>query len=77
MTGVVTMTRKPLPEPYARGTGLWFNNWTRGLVMAALQRGPLPRHIGFILDGNRRWGRQYGLSIDDTYRTGLDICIKV
>ncbi len=27
-----------------------------------LRSGPLPRHIGLIMDGNRRWARQIGLA---------------
>nr|WP_069807143.1 polyprenyl diphosphate synthase [Vulcanisaeta thermophila] len=32
----------------------------------------LPRHIGVIPDGNRRWARKVGLSIAEAYRVGAD-----
>lgn len=36
-----------------------------------LRRGPLPRHIGIILDGNRRFGRQQRLTeAEDIYAQG-------
>jgi short-chain Z-isoprenyl diphosphate synthase len=36
-----------------------------------LQGGPLPRHLGLIIDGNRRWARQEGLaSPSDGHRQG-------
>ncbi len=36
-----------------------------------LTRGPLPRHVGLIIDGNRRWARQAGLaSPSDGHRHG-------
>jgi len=44
------MIRRPLYALYARRL--------RRQVMA----GPLPQHIGLIMDGNRRWARQAGLS---------------
>ncbi|HLJ59410.1 MAG TPA: polyprenyl diphosphate synthase [bacterium] len=35
-----------------------------------LRRGRLPRHIGLILDGNRRYAREAGLSGAEVYRLG-------
>jgi short-chain Z-isoprenyl diphosphate synthase len=36
-----------------------------------IRRGPVPRHVGIILDGNRRWARAQGLrSLIEGYRVG-------
>ena len=32
----------------------------------------VPRHLGIILDGNRRWAKAHGLPITDGHRKGLD-----
>jgi short-chain Z-isoprenyl diphosphate synthase len=38
-----------------------------------LVRGPLPRHVGLIIDGNRRWAKQAGLaSPSDGHRHGAE-----
>jgi short-chain Z-isoprenyl diphosphate synthase len=38
-----------------------------------LSAGPLPRHVGIIIDGNRRWARQSGLaSPSDGHRHGAE-----
>lgn len=38
-----------------------------------LARGPLPRHVGLIIDGNRRWARQAGLaSPSEGHRHGAE-----
>jgi len=38
-----------------------------------LQGAPLPRHIGLIVDGNRRWARQAGLaSLSEGHRHGAE-----
>ena len=50
-----------------------------------VQEGPLPRHVGIILDGNRRYARQHGLTDpQEIYRLGaqklddvLDWCGKL
>ncbi len=32
-----------------------------GYLWTQIRRGPIPEHIGVVLDGNRRWARQRGL----------------
>lgn len=41
---------------------------TKGAELAA--SGALPQHIGFIVDGNRRWAREHGLAIIEGHRQG-------
>jgi undecaprenyl diphosphate synthase len=38
--------------------------------MATVAASTTPRHIGLILDGNRRWARQHGLSVIEGHRKG-------
>jgi short-chain Z-isoprenyl diphosphate synthase len=43
-----------------------------------LSRGPLPRHVGLIMDGNRRWAKQAGLaSPSDGHRYGAEHILDV
>ncbi|MBN9326750.1 MAG: isoprenyl transferase [Cellulomonas sp.] len=39
---------------------------------ASLPRDRVPRHVGVILDGNRRWARSIGLSSATGHRAGAD-----
>jgi short-chain Z-isoprenyl diphosphate synthase len=42
-------------------------------LMARLQGGPIPRHIGLIVDGNRRFARRSGLRhVSEGHRKGAD-----
>lgn len=52
--------------------------WFRWLVYAAYEQrlrakladGPMPRHIGVVLDGNRRYAQQNAQSVADSYQLG-------
>ena len=39
-------------------------------LRAELENGTLPRHVGVILDGNRRWARSIGTSASHGHRAG-------
>lgn len=58
----------------ARGVakGFLYNLYTRRL-RAQVQRGTAPRHVGMIIDGNRRWARlQDGLTVAEGHRAGAE-----
>ncbi len=40
--------------------------------MVELQVASVPKHIGFIVDGNRRWAHEHGLSVAEGHRRGYD-----
>lgn len=33
----------------------------------------LPKHIGIIMDGNRRWAKERGLTTKDGHKEGLSL----
>lgn len=37
----------------------------------------IPKHIGFIMDGNRRWAKERGLPTFEGHRTGYDLIKKL
>lgn len=41
-------------------------------LQRSLGRDQLPRHIGVILDGNRRWAKAFGSSASDGHRAGAN-----
>src|ERR671930_12947 len=66
-----------LPGPYRRTAGaavgptaLLYRLYERQLASDLRRRGGLPRHVGVILDGNRRWARNLGMDTVAGYRRG-------
>ena len=45
--------------------------------MAAEEARPLPRHVGFIIDGNRRWAKQHGLPVYEGHMAGYNAIHEV
>ena len=51
--------------------GLVYGAYERRLA-AALTSDRVPRHVGVILDGNRRWARALGIGVASGHRRGAD-----
>jgi short-chain Z-isoprenyl diphosphate synthase len=51
--------------------GAFYGVYERRL-MASLPADRIPRHVGVILDGNRRWARAYGGQAAEGHRAGAD-----
>ncbi|KNG88052.1 hypothetical protein ANOM_004104 [Aspergillus nomiae NRRL 13137] len=56
----------------ASSTGLTILAYLRSFALQTLQCGPIPRHVAFILDGNRHFARKHGLSIPEGHSAGAD-----
>lgn len=54
----------------ARGALLW--GYEQRLAREVVQHGKLPRHLGLILDGNRRFARAAGVQNEIGYEFGVD-----
>lgn len=49
----------------------------RTLVIETLKKGPLPNHVGFIMDGNRRYSRSAGLQVEEGHMAGFEALKRV
>ena len=46
------------------------------LLRSSLAPSALPRHVGVIIDGNRRWAKAYGTTTHDGHRAGADKVVE-
>jgi undecaprenyl pyrophosphate synthase len=53
------------------------SKWSRDLLMNIAQQGPIPEHIGLIMDGNRRFARTHDMPIEQGHRLGAAAMTKV
>lgn len=49
-------------------TRIWIT--IRSCIIAILRAGPVPKHIGFIMDGNRRFAKKQGLQSISGHQQG-------
>ncbi|EGG05767.1 uncharacterized protein MELLADRAFT_87649 [Melampsora larici-populina 98AG31] len=49
----------------------------RTLVIQTLKQGPTPRHVGFIMDGNRRFSRTNGVPVEEGHMAGFEALKRV
>ena len=46
--------------------------WWQRMLCQIVKAGPTPKHVGFIMDGNRRFARDRGMEVAIGHRLGYD-----
>lgn len=49
----------------------------RELLVGALSQGPVPQHIAFVMDGNRRFARTHGIETVEGHNLGFEALARV
>ena len=49
----------------------------RDLLIGSLKCGPIPQHIAFVMDGNRRWARSHQLETVEGHNMGFEALARV
>jgi len=55
----------------------WAIHQVQEAILAALRQGPVPEHIAFVMDGNRRFARKNRIEIVDGHNKGFETMAKV
>ncbi|KAJ6124650.1 hypothetical protein N7471_011967 [Penicillium samsonianum] len=51
--------------------------YIRGFLLNTIRQGPIPKHVAFIMDGNRRYAREHDLPIVDGHKRGIESLMKM
>jgi ditrans,polycis-polyprenyl diphosphate synthase len=49
----------------------------RELLIGALRQGPVPQHVAFVMDGNRRYARRSRIETVEGHNLGFEALAKV
>lgn len=52
-------------------------NQVRDLLIGAVSQGPVPQHIAFVMDGNRRFARSHKIETAEGHNLGFESLAKV
>ena len=55
----------------------WAISQLRELLIGALRQGPVPRHVAFVMDGNRRFARNHGIETIEGHNLGFEALARV
>jgi hypothetical protein len=55
----------------------WALNQIRELLIGALRQGPIPRHVAFVMDGNRRYARSHRIETVEGHNLGFEALARV
>ena len=49
----------------------------RELLIGALRQGPIPQHVAFVMDGNRRFARNHRIETVEGHNLGFEALARV
>lgn len=49
----------------------------RELLIGALRQGPIPEHVAFVMDGNRRFAKSHRMETVEGHNLGFEALAKV
>jgi Putative undecaprenyl diphosphate synthase len=55
----------------------WVLYQIRELLIGALRQGPIPRHVAFVMDGNRRYARSHRIETVEGHNLGFEALARV
>lgn len=56
---------------------VYCSGFLKDLCLAILKTGPIPKHIAFVMDGNRRYAKVNGLQLKEGHIRGAESLIHV
>ncbi|KJZ75076.1 hypothetical protein HIM_05562 [Hirsutella minnesotensis 3608] len=57
--------------------GEWALNQLRNLLIGALRQGPIPQHVAFEMDGNRRYARTHRMETVEGHHRGFEALARI
>ncbi|CAL5874709.1 uncharacterized protein PFLUO_LOCUS9010 [Penicillium psychrofluorescens] len=49
----------------------------KALLIGALRQGPIPKHVAFVMDGNRRFARSHGIETVEGHNLGFEALARI
>lgn len=49
----------------------------RSVLIGALRQGPVPQHVAFVMDGNRRFARDHRIETIEGHHLGFEALARV
>lgn len=74
MADTVSLLRRLILES---PPGEWAINQLRELLIGALKQGPIPQHVAFEMDGNRRYARSRRMETVEGHHRGFEALARV
>nr|XP_029722001.1 dehydrodolichyl diphosphate synthase complex subunit DHDDS-like [Aedes albopictus] len=64
----MTSLKSPTSDWVRESSLLWYHRW----IIKVLKAGPVPQHVAFIMDGNRRFARKENIAKAEGHSKGFD-----